>query len=92
MNLLGPFDGKDEMVIAETVEGLDGSLGILFSLVTDKSKAAGLTGDLVLGEENTRDFSNATKELLEIRIPSVLRKVCYTNRAALIRCKWLKFI
>ena len=47
-NLLGPFDGKDEMVIAETVEGLNGSLGIFSSFVTDEGEAARLTGDLVL--------------------------------------------
>ncbi len=51
---MGSCDHNDEMVTAETAEGLDGSLGILSSFGTDEGKVAESIGELVLGEENTR--------------------------------------
>lgn len=41
------------MIVTETVEGLDGSLGVLFSFVTDEGEASRLPGIFVLKIHST---------------------------------------
>lgn len=71
----GPFHLHDEIVVAMSIETVNGSLCIFSAVVGDESKALGLEGVHVLCKEDTLKPATLSKQVLQIAFLDVIGQV-----------------
>ena len=74
------------MIVSVTAEGRDRLGGVILPDVVDKREALTLSGDLVLGQEDSGNVSKRLEKLLQVRLLRIFGKIRNSNCGGVLSC------